>query len=54
MLLLLISLLLEGKVGGGLRRSDEVTRFYHIIFNAFKLELFRLITVLRRSFSLRL
>lgn len=54
MLMLLISLLLEGKVGDGLRRSDEVTSFYHIIFNAFKLELFYLITVLRRSFSLRL
>lgn len=54
MLLLLISLLLEGKADGGLRRSDEVTRFYNIIFNAFKLELFHLITVLRRSFSLRL
>ena len=48
------SLPLEGKVGGGLRRSDEVSKFHHADFHKIWLALFHLITVLRRSVSLRL
>ena len=40
-------------MGGGLRRSDEVAMFYHIKFNAFKLEFFHLISRLCDSFPSR-
>ena len=44
------SLPLEGKVGGGLRRSDEVAKFYLSKFNNIRLYFFHLISRLRASF----
>ena len=48
-----ISLPLEGKVGGGLRRSDEVVEFYLITFKNIRLQIFHLISRLRDSFPSR-
>ena len=47
------SLPLEGKVGGGLRRSDEVAKFYLFKFNNIRLYFFHLISRLRASFPSR-
>ena len=47
------SLPLEGKVGGGLHRSDEVEKFYLSKFNNIRLYFFHLISRLHASFPSR-